>query len=355
MSRSLFVALALVAGSSLASAQQIISAKAGLIQVAEGDVRANGKSVEVKATRFPSLQEGEVLETGDGRAEVLLVPSSYLRVSSDSAFKLVSSDLEDVQVEAIKGTLSVEYGEFSDINAITMKAAGRTLRFTQAGNYYIDLEAGELKVYAGEVTVTDVNPPLKIKDGRMLNLRETAANPVKFDKELTTAFYRWSKSRAFVAARANESLALSSARGGTGLIPGGMYGWNALAGRWWLDPYTGLFTYIPLRNGFYSPFGFAYYRPDALFRAAMNQVYAPSPALTQGTPGAYDSSRGMGGVYNSGGWASGRGSSSAGSYGGYSGSGASSSAPVSSPSSGGVRSGGSGSAGGSGGGSGRGQ
>jgi len=63
--------LATIAMASVASAQEVITAKAGLIHLMEGKVLINGVETEQIGDKFLSLKESEVLSTERGRAEVL--------------------------------------------------------------------------------------------------------------------------------------------------------------------------------------------------------------------------------------------------------------------------------------------
>ena len=69
-----------------ALAQQAISARAGLINVADGDVfladarSGSLKPFERRPTELVELKEGQTLETQEGRAELLLTPGAFLRI-----------------------------------------------------------------------------------------------------------------------------------------------------------------------------------------------------------------------------------------------------------------------------------
>jgi hypothetical protein len=82
--------LALGGGAGVAPAQQMISAKAGLINVVEGQAIVDGKPLVPKPSEFTQLKPGSLLETGEGRSEVLLSPGSYLRLSENSAIRMTS-------------------------------------------------------------------------------------------------------------------------------------------------------------------------------------------------------------------------------------------------------------------------
>ena len=75
--------LATIAMASAASAQEVITAKAGLIHLMEGKVLINGVEAEQTGDKFLSLKESETLSTERGRAEVLLNAGTYLRVGEN--------------------------------------------------------------------------------------------------------------------------------------------------------------------------------------------------------------------------------------------------------------------------------
>ena len=82
---NLWLASALICGLwPSAFAQNAISAKAGLVQVADGEVFVNDKAVENKIAQFTDLKSKDILTTGEGRAEVLLTPGAFLRMTDAS-------------------------------------------------------------------------------------------------------------------------------------------------------------------------------------------------------------------------------------------------------------------------------
>src|SRR5947209_4227760 len=85
-------------------AQNVISARAGLIHYTEGDVYLKDTLVNLKFGQFPEIKEGETLRTEEGRAEVMLTPGSFLRLSENSSVRMISSKLTDVKVEVLTGS-----------------------------------------------------------------------------------------------------------------------------------------------------------------------------------------------------------------------------------------------------------
>ena len=52
-----------------------------------------------------------MLETGDGKAEILLTPGVYLRLGSDSSVKMISNSLANTEVTVSQGEAMVEVDE----------------------------------------------------------------------------------------------------------------------------------------------------------------------------------------------------------------------------------------------------
>src|SRR3954469_9434726 len=87
--------LTLVGGA--AWAQSAISARAGMIHYSEGNVAIDGQRVDSSTSSYQEykfVNEGETLATNRGRAEVLLNPGTFLRVTDNSSVRLISSQLE---------------------------------------------------------------------------------------------------------------------------------------------------------------------------------------------------------------------------------------------------------------------
>ena len=90
------------------AAQNIISAKSGLIHYTEGDVKIGDQSAAPNNSIFQSLATGKELTTGEGRAEMLLGPGQFVRVNENSSVKMVSNKLDASRLEVVRGSVMVE-------------------------------------------------------------------------------------------------------------------------------------------------------------------------------------------------------------------------------------------------------
>jgi len=70
-----------------------------MIHYVEGKVLLEGQPVDPKFGEFPEVKNDQVLQTEEGRAEVLLTPGVFLRVSENSSFRMLSNRLSDTALE----------------------------------------------------------------------------------------------------------------------------------------------------------------------------------------------------------------------------------------------------------------
>lgn len=264
--------LASVAAVSLAGAafgQNAISAKAGMINVAEGDVflvdaKGGEKLVQPKPAEFVEVKEGQTLRAAEGRVEVLLTPGSFLRMADSSSFKLFSNRLNDVRLDVTSGVVMIEAAELLEDNHITVLTKDAAVVLTKAGLYRVEAEPAGVRVYTGEAVVDVNGQKTTLKGGRELVATAGGWAPGKFDAKETDPLYRWAKRRSGYIAMAN----VSAARQSTGYRPGFMN-----SGMWTYNPYFGFATFIPYMDTLRSPFGFYYYTPGTVMAVYYPAIY----------------------------------------------------------------------------------
>lgn len=290
-------ALILATGVSMMSAQDVISAKSGLIHYFEGVVTLDGKEIEKKnASEFSSMREGSELRTGLGRAEVLLSPGVFLRVSENSGVRLVSNSLVDTKLALTAGSVLLEVGETEKGQALSMMVGDSKIDLSHRGLFRIDFDPAELKVHDGSAVVTANGQTVTVKEGKVLPLTGVLA-ATKFNKDDGDAFFRWASRRSGYIATANLTAAKRV------YDTGNYYGSSS----WIFNPYLGMFTFMPLRGIYRSPFGYSYFSPYTIGDVYYRPVYtAPvnsgwsRPAITDAGRGMADMGGGRGG-YSSGG------------------------------------------------------
>lgn len=268
--RFLLVVLAAGAiGGGVSHAQQIVSAHAGVVHYTEGHVFVGDKAVEQKFGVFPDLQVDQVLRTEDGRAEVLLTPGAFLRLSEHSSVRMLSRDLSDTRFEVLSGSVMVECDDLAKGTELTLIYKGNNIQLEKHGLYRLDAGESRFRVYDGRALVESGSDQLSLGKGKEANFNSVlVAEKFKTNPKLGDDFYAWNGMRSGYLASANVSAAQSVYSSGTG--------WHSSAWMW--DPWYGSFTFIPAGGVFFNPFGWGFYSPGLV-------MYAPAPVYMGYVPG----------------------------------------------------------------------
>ena len=192
----------------VSSAQQVISAKSGLVNYVQGDVRLDGKPVEVKIGNFPTVGRQSELRTDEGRAEVLLGPGVFLRLGENSAFKMTSDRLSDTRVDFVEGSMIVQAADLSKDESVAITHKGAVISLTKNGVYRMDSDPARLMVYDGEARVEQNGQSQVVKRSKQLLLNGVSMAE-KFDNKTGDSLYRWARRRDGDLAVANISAARS--------------------------------------------------------------------------------------------------------------------------------------------------
>ena len=260
MSRKL--PLLFLLGAACAWAQSAISAKSGMIHHVEGKVLLDGQPVDPKFAEFPQVLNDQVLATEEGRAEVLLTPGVFLRLSEGSSFQMESNKLSDTALKVLSGSALFEVDELLPDNAITVHFNDASMVLLKKGLYRIDADQNRLRVYDGEVRITSGAQTITAKKGKQVQIG-AVLQASNFDTKTTDPFFRWASRRSEYIATAN----VSSARlaGSSGLVSSyGSWAWN---------PWFGMFTYLPGTGYYYNPFGYMFYSPGFVYYAYQPYYY----------------------------------------------------------------------------------
>jgi len=299
-----------LAGSVGAWGQSAISAHSGMIHYSEGTVLLEGQPVDSKFGEFPEVKNDQVLQTQEGRAEVLLTPGVFLRVAENSSFKMLSNRLSDTALEVLSGSTLVEVDELLKDNSITVRYKDATVSLSKRGLYRFDAEAERLRVYDGDAEAIYGVKTVEVHKGKQVVLNE-ALLATTFDAKDTDSFYNWASRRSESVAAANVSSARAAGNGslplgsgcynspatmgpantsyaatgypGAGQGTGGINCGVSPYGSWAWNPYYGMFTYLPGMGYGYSPFGWSLYSPytvGTIFVPGMYSPYANAPRYT---------------------------------------------------------------------------
>jgi len=241
------------------------SAVPGTLNYVEGQASIGEQTLNSKSIGSAQLEPGQSLDTGTGKAEVLLTPGVFLRVGDDSSVKMISPSLTNTEVALTKGEAMIEVAEIHPENDIRVATGSTTTQLLKTGLYDFNLNQEELRVFDGKAVVMNGDEHVTVKGGREVSLAVNA--PLKAEKFKKKEYeeadlYRWSSLRSAYLAEANVNAAQIYVANGWG--PWGPGWWGA---GWYWDPWFSAYTFIPGDGIFYSPFGWGFYSPGWVYRA----------------------------------------------------------------------------------------
>lgn len=267
----------------------LISARAGLINLAEGTVELRGSGetswnpVKIVKGESQELQNGDVVRTGEnGRLEILLSPGSFLRLNENSEFEMTDNSLDSMRLKILNGSAIIEAtgvdGVKPDINIETPQSHVSVIKNGIYRVNVFDSGATDVFVRTGEARV-DLNTTaqvddVKIKGGKALLASNFSTDGVsqpnfaknnlvtKFDKKKSEdEFDLWSKNRAESLVASNSRLTdLYSSYMLTGFFNNDWRYSSRYApyGLWFYDPLLNCYTFSPFYYGWRSPYGYSY-------------------------------------------------------------------------------------------------
>jgi hypothetical protein len=251
------LSLATLLAPALVLGQSANPAVPGTLNYVEGQVSINGQIVNELSAGSVQLHEGQVVATGNGRAEILLTPGVFLRLGDNSAASMVSPDLVRTEVELLKGRADVEVDQLFKQNDLLVKIQGDETHLLKTGLYAFNFESGTVRVFDGEASVLPVNgqqKPVVVKKGHELAVNGEREKPTDFDEKTSEdALYNWSSLRSEYLGEANVQLA-SAYEGSPAFAPG-----------WFWDAGLYGYTWLPGYGAFFNPFGYGFYSPYYLY------------------------------------------------------------------------------------------
>ncbi len=237
--------------------QNAPAAQIGAINYVEGSASINGQELGANSVGSAVLAQGQELTTQTGRVEILLTPGVFLRVDHNSVVKMVSPDLANTRVAVLKGRAMVEVTDISKNNNIRVDLNDTSVQLLKRGLYDFDADQNQVRVFKGKADVFAGGRTIGVGENHEVTLA-TGTQPKSKgfdDKQYTDDFFRWSGLRSGYLAEADADTARLYVNGGPGWYGAG----------WYWDPWFSAYTFIPGAGIFYSPFGWGFYSPFAVY------------------------------------------------------------------------------------------
>jgi len=182
------------------------NAMPGTLNYVEGEASMGDQTLNSKSVGTADLENGQVLQTGSGKAEMLLTPGVYLRLGSNSSVKMISNSLTNTQVSLRAGEVMLEVDQLYKENFIHISQPGADTRVVKAGLYDFDANRHIVRVFDGKAIVSADERNTTVKKGHEVALNSARLKAADFDKKEVTQsddLYRWSSLRSQYLSEAN--------------------------------------------------------------------------------------------------------------------------------------------------------
>jgi hypothetical protein len=230
----------------------------GTLNYVEGQASIGSQPLNSQAVGSTELQPGQVLATQNGRVEILLTPGVLLRLDNNSAIQMDSNGLANTALTLQQGRALIEVSEIRKENDIVINEDGMSARLLKRGVYEFNANTNEVRVFDGEAQVMARDKKIDVGGGHLLALNDAKLKTHGFNKkESEDEFYRWASLRSSYLAEANVDAARVYVSGGSGWYGPG----------WYWDPWFSAYTWIPGAGVLWSPFGWGFYSPFAVWSA----------------------------------------------------------------------------------------
>jgi hypothetical protein len=213
----------------------------------------DGQAIAVRQLGSLELQPGHVLQTGAGKAEMLLTPGVFLRLGDNSSVKMVSPSLTDTRVELLRGEALVEVDQVAKQNDLEVIEGSAHTRLEKRGIYAFQTAQPGVAVFEGQASVDENDRTVDVGKGKRLDLASSSLKLQKFDRHQTDNLYAWSDLRSQYVAQANASTAQT-------VVMNNPYWWYGTG--WYWNPWFSSWAFVPGAGFYGSPFGgFGFYSP----------------------------------------------------------------------------------------------
>lgn len=176
--------------------QSVISTHSGIVLFSEGAVYLGNEPLTPHVGRFPSVPKGAELRTDEGRAELLLTPTVFLRIDEKSAIRMVTNELSDTRIELLAGSAVVDGAGPGPGTSVTLLYRKWSVRLLEQGRYRIDADTARLWALHGNVQVSagDDQRRVSVEQGMFLRFAEVLVPERSVDR-LRDGFSTWAEAR----------------------------------------------------------------------------------------------------------------------------------------------------------------
>ena len=246
----------------------------GMLNSFTGEVWINGVAAGPISAGRTTLEIGRAIKTGEGMAELLLTPGSFLRLGNHSELTLEAAGIPGVRVRLGTGEALIEV---LDLQApIVLEQNGVTAVVRKPGLYDFDAKHAVMAVYAGEAQFSKGQKQTIAGQGvgvRTRSLREVETHP-----KPGSAAFAWSSFRSeLLSSQSAASAQAYESDAGSRHDPA-----------WYWNPWSASYTYLSASGAVTGPFGWPYYSPGyapnymPVGHDGDSRLYSPPVPVTPG-------------------------------------------------------------------------
>ncbi len=260
MKKSLAIGAVLTIALAAANGATLATARVGTLEYVEGKVFVNGTPVQGGQEKLPVVEQGAVLSTADGHAEMLLTPGVFLRLDRGSGVELTAASLTDTRVRLERGAAMVEVDDLHKENLLRLQDGEDTVQVLKPGLYRLESEPARVEVLKGEATALEGDRSVKV--GGRHEVTSPGLKVTKFKAE-EDELAKWSRLRSEYEAEASVASAQR------------LYDLHspwAFSG-WYWNPWFSTWAWVPASGFWMNPYGFGYWSPAAVYGYAPIRYY----------------------------------------------------------------------------------
>jgi len=224
-----------------------VPAQPGTLNAINGEVSINGIPVNsISGEPRVAPEARQIIRTGQGMAEILLNPGSFLRLRKASELTLETDGTPEIRATLLKGEALIEVLDADA--ALTIKQNGVITILWNPGLYEFNENQSLIAIYAGQARLNKAHKQLAASAGFGVRTRRFLVFPTRPDPGNT--LFLWSRSRSQQLS-SESRLSAQKNNGAT----------RSIGPQWRWDPWSGSYTFLSASGFVTGPFGWPYFSP----------------------------------------------------------------------------------------------